>query len=166
MVPEPFQPPKGWTPGHAPVVEPARRFTYTTPAWIRSSHSSISVWSSLKSPAVSPYSVSFAFSIASSSSSNGATATNGTNSSFFQIQLSSGTSTTVGSTNRPLPNSPSVIRCPPVTIVPFLRASSEASSNVSIAASLMIGPRNTSRPIGSPTAIFSVLVLSVDTKSS
>ncbi len=72
--------------------------------------------------------MSFALSIASSSSSNGATATNGTNSSFFQIQLSSGASTTVGSTNSPLPKSPSVMRWPPVTIVPFLRASSAASS--------------------------------------
>src|SRR4029450_6897731 len=42
VVPEPFQPPNGWTPGHAPVVAPARRFTYTTPAWILSRHSSIS----------------------------------------------------------------------------------------------------------------------------
>ena len=85
--------------------------------------------------------MSFAFSIASSSSSNGATATKGTNSSFFQSQLSSGASTIVGSTNRPRPKSPSVIRCPPVTMFPFLRASSEASSYVSIAGSLMIGPR-------------------------
>ena len=30
--PEPFQPPKGCTPGHAPVVAPARRLTYSTPA--------------------------------------------------------------------------------------------------------------------------------------
>ena len=84
--------------------------------------------------------MSLAFSIASSSSSNGATATNGTNSSFFQIQLSAGTSTIVGSTNKPRAKSPSVSRLPPVTIVPFLRASSAASSNVSIAGSLMIGP--------------------------
>ena len=77
--------------------------------------------------------MSLAFSIASSSSSNGATATNGTKSSLRQIQLSSGTSTIVGSTNRPLPRSPSVMRSPPVTIVPFLRASSEAPWNVSSA---------------------------------
>ena len=90
---------------------------------------------------MSPYSVSFAFSIASSSSSNGATATNGTNSSFLQSQLSSGASAIVGCTKSPRPRSPSVMRAPPVTIVPFFPASAAASSNVSSAASLMIGPR-------------------------
>ena len=34
--PEPFQPPNGWTPGQAPVVAPARRLTYRTPASILS----------------------------------------------------------------------------------------------------------------------------------
>ena len=28
-----FQPPKDWTPGHAPVVAPPARFAYVTPAW-------------------------------------------------------------------------------------------------------------------------------------
>src|SRR5262249_42318516 len=42
VAPEPFHPPNGCTPGHAPVVDPARRFTYTTPAWTFWSHSSIS----------------------------------------------------------------------------------------------------------------------------
>ena len=34
--PLPFQPPNAWMPGHAPVVAPARRFTYRTPASMRS----------------------------------------------------------------------------------------------------------------------------------
>ena len=36
MEPEPFQPPNACTPGQAPVVAPARRLTYRTPAWISS----------------------------------------------------------------------------------------------------------------------------------
>ena len=110
--------------------------------------------------------MSFASSIASSSESTGATATNGTNSSLFQIQLSAGTSTTVGSTNLPRARSPSVSRSPPVTILPFLRASSAASSNVSIAGSLMIGPSYTSRSSGFPTLISSVFSLSRPRNSS
>ena len=50
-----FQPQNDWMPGHAPVVAPARRLTYTTPASISSRNRADLVPSSrLKIPAVSP----------------------------------------------------------------------------------------------------------------
>ena len=76
-----FQPQNDWKPGHAPVVAPSRRLTNTTPASIRSRNASCSAGSSLKIPAVSPYSTALASASASSSESTAVTVRNGRNSS-------------------------------------------------------------------------------------
>ena len=72
--------------------------------------------------------MSFATWMASPSESTASTATNGTNSSCFQIHESRGTCTTAGATKFPRARSPSVSRSAPVMTSPFFLASAAASS--------------------------------------
>ena len=140
-----FQPQNVWMPGHAPVVAPARRLTYTTPASIRSRNASTSASSALKMPAVRPYSTALASSSASSSESTGVTVRKGRNSSSRVRRWPRGRPvTSVGCTKPPS-------RSPPTTTAPSRRASSVAASNRSTAPEPATGPSDVAGSAGSPS---------------
>ena len=133
---------------------------------MRSKNRSTSPSVPAKTPAVSPKMVSLALSIPSSRESTGVTATKGTNSSFSQIQVSSGAVTTVGWTKFPRSRSPSVTTSPPEMISPPASfTASTADRKRPTASWSMTGPTNVSRSRGSPTPSSPVLSASRLTNS-